>query len=65
MHQLLQPDPDIQYTLPIVHRPPLCNTIHTHMVHTVLLHSLTKYTLAMTQKQEDALTRTADQTYIS
>lgn len=56
MHKLLQGDPDThthtQQTPPIVHHPPLCNTIctHTHMV-----PSLTQYTAATTHKQEDAL----------
>lgn len=65
MHQLLQRDPDIQYTLPIVHHSSLCNTICTHIwcthtqahthTHTVLPHSLTQYTAATTHKQEDLL----------
>lgn len=62
MYQLLQPDPEMQYTLSIVQHPPFCNTIRTHIwcirpnTHTVLPHLQTQCTAATTHKHEDALT---------
>lgn len=52
MHQLLQEDPGIQYSLPIVHHLLLCNTICTC---TALPHSPAQYNVAATRKQMDFL----------